>query len=210
MRKLSTFTLVLCLYIGLTALSANAQEYIHGQLSGTLGPGTYIVDGDIQVIEGDVLTINPGTTLQHAGHFTWLIQGEFNVMGTSEDIVRFTRQQPIENHLWGGIRFDNSLSPNSELQWCVLEACFNIVYPEYRGGAIFIDSTSVRISNCAILNCVATEGGGIFARYTNSLIVDNCLFSNNISEDGGGIFLYECDGVQITKCIFNGNTSTST
>ena len=210
MRKLSTLIWILCLWIGLAALSVNAQEYIHGQLSGTLGPGTYIVDGDIQVVEGDVLTINPGTTLQHAGHFIWLIQGEFNVMGTSDDIVNFTRQQPNEDHLWGGIRFDNSVSPNNEQQWCVIEDCFNVRNPDYRGGAIYIDSSVVRISNCAILNCVATEGGGIFARFTDSLIVDNCLFTGNIAEDGGGIFLNECDGVRITKCIFNQNTSTST
>ena len=196
--------------MGLTAFSVVGQEYIHGPLSGTLGPDTYIVDGDIQVLSGEVLTINPGTTFLHAGHFTWRIQGEINILGTAENAVVFTRQQPIESHLWGGIRFDNSTSANSVLEWCVFDACFNITYPDHRGGAIFIDSTSVRISNCAILNCVATEGGGIYSSFTDSLIIQNCRFINNISENGGGIFLNECNGVAITNCVFKENTATST
>ncbi len=210
MGKLSTSILVVCLWIGLVACIADAQEYIHGSLSGILGPGNYIVDGDIQVNEGDVLTINPGTTLLHSGHFTWRIQGEINMMGTADDVIVFTRQQPIESHLWGGIRFDNSTSANSELQWCVFEACFNITYPEHRGGAIFIDSVSVRISDCAFLYCESIEGAGIYASFADSLIIENCRFINNVAENGGGIFLNECNGVTITDCIFNGNAATST
>ena len=210
MVKLSTSILMVCLWIGLVACPAVAQEYIHGPLSGTLGPGAYIVDGDIQVNEGAVLTINPGTTLLHAGHFTWRIQGEINMMGTADDVIVFTRQQPIESHLWGGIRFDNSSSSNSELQWCVFAACFNITYPEHRGGAIFIDSVSVRISNCAFLYSESIEGAGIYASFADSLTIENCRFINNVAENGGGLFLHECNEVTITNCVFNGNTATST
>ena len=47
----------------ITFALASAQPTIHGDLSGTLGPGTYIVDGDCQVPVGQQLEIQAQTIL---------------------------------------------------------------------------------------------------------------------------------------------------
>ena len=188
-----------------------AQQTVHGTLSGNLGPGTYIVDGDCQVLSGQSLTIRPGTTFLHSGHFTWMIYGQVSAVGTANEPIRFIRQFPYEAHKWGGFRFQQGSSSQSVLEWCELDYCKNIAYPTYNGGAIYLEHVAITIRNCKITNGQASDGGGIYANYSPAgLIIDNCLVANCTSGNGGGIYLNYSDGASITNFIIKNNSSSRT
>ena len=79
-----------------------AQTQISGPQSGTLGPGTYIVTGNITVNAGQTLTIAPGTTFLHNGYWYWKIYGTLHAVGTVADSIRWLRQNPVPAHRWAG------------------------------------------------------------------------------------------------------------
>lgn len=187
-----------------------AQITIHGTLSGALGPGAYIVDGDIQVTTGQSLTINPGTTFLHTGHYTWNIYGQFNSVGTERQPIRFIRQFPYEAHKWGGLRFYEGASSQG-IEWCQFDYYKNTTYPNYDGGAVNINRVNnLTFRNCAFTNGQASSGGAIYASFSDSLIIDNCVVARNTAGNGAGILLYYCNAGQITNCLIKENVSTST
>ncbi len=190
--------------------TVRAQQTVHGTLSGSLGPGTYIVDGDIQVLAGQSLNINPGTTFLHSGHYTWTINGEFSAIGSESQAIRFIRQFPYEAHKWGGIRFQ-PYSTSQGLEWCEMDYCKNYAYPNTYGGAVYtylVNNISIR--NCTFTNGQAYSGGAIYCYYSNMIIIDNCTIAYNTASNGGGIFFNQCNDAVITNCLIVGNSSTNT
>ena len=103
MKNFCMILVIVALYLFVG--SAFAQEQISGPQSGILGPGTYLVVGDIQVERTATLEIVPGTEFLHNGNWTWEISGQLNAAGVEGDSILFVRQNPIDNHRWGGIRF---------------------------------------------------------------------------------------------------------
>ena len=204
--------IVITVIAGLMVSVAAAQQTIHGTLSGSLGPGEYIVDGDIQVLAGQSLTIQPGSHFMHAGHFTWIINGQFNADGVENNPITFTRQFPYEAHKWGGFRFSENSSNQSSIQWCEIEYCKNISYPNSLGGAIFLDRVGFPIRNCKITECQAEDGGAIYANYSPAgLMIEDCYVANNNSSNGAGIYLESCAiGVAVKGCVIKDNISTGT
>jgi hypothetical protein len=193
---------------------AQAQE-ISGPQSGILGPGTYTVIGDISVRNGETLEIVPGTEFLHNGNHTWTIQGLLTAQGTVGDSIKFVRQNPIEQHRWGGLRFQSSASPDCILDYCVID---QVHIPSsqpnsYHGGGIYINGVDLTISNTRVSNCSAQgDGGGIYA-YIAAVTIDHCLIVENEEyayNAGGGIALDECDGALVTHCIIAHNSSNGT
>lgn len=208
------FALVL-LSVILSGIQAFGQEQISGPLSGTLGPGTYLVVGDIRVLPATTLTIMPGTELMHNGHWYWYIYGQLNAEGAEEDSIYFIRQQPIEEHRWGGIRFLLGASSASTVDYCVID---NAVIPSgspssLKGGGMFSDGVSLTVSNTRISNCDAYwHGGGIYAQYAN-IVIDHCLIVDNeatLGANGGGIYLYNCSEAAVSYCVIARNSATGT
>lgn len=187
-----------------------AQPSIHGSLSGTIEAGTYIVDGDCQVNSSQTLTISPGTTFLFAGHFTWYIYGELQAVGTEDSLIQFLRQQPIENHRWGGIRFQSNASDESVLEYCIIDNCKNISYPNYYGAGIYTNGVDVTIRNSRITNCQASSGGGIYATGNAAITIDNSIVAKCTAGNGAGIYLVSCPNAQITNSVIFRNKSTST
>lgn len=211
-KLLLSLALMMALSIG---GSVFAQEQISGPQSGILGPGTYLVVGDIQVPAGEILEIVPGTEFLHNGNHTWEIYGRFNAEGAEGDSIFFIRQNPVQEHRWGGIRFLAQASDASTVNYCVID---NVYIPPnlpstYNGGGISIDSVDVTISNTRISNCSAQgSGGGIYAKAA-AVTIDHCLIIGNEEYNhncGGGIALYNCGGVLITHSIIAFNSSNGT
>ncbi len=199
--------LVLCA-VGF-ATFANAQTEISGPQSGTLGPGTYLVTGEITVASGDSLTIVPGTTILHNGNHKWLISGQFTAEGTAGDSIYFVRQDSIEDHRWGGLRFQTG-APSAVLDYCVIDHCY---MPSYNGpsasitvnGSLGLTLKHSRISNAACNN----DHGGVYA-YNTVVVIDSCVIRNNSAVNhpkGMGVFLDHCDGSQILHTIISANNS---
>ncbi len=94
-----------------------SDETLHGEISGTLSKGTYIVSGDIIVPEGEELILEPGVVLAFDGDglspdTSPEIQlfGNLVAIGSEQDPIMFTvveeRRDPVNAYegLWGGIQ----------------------------------------------------------------------------------------------------------
>lgn len=201
--------LTIVLWLSLCVSVLSQAQNISGPLSGTLGPGTYNVVGNCQVLAGNTLVILPGTTLLHTGHYEWAITGLLLAQGTSDSLITFARQLPDTNHYWAGLRFNAATAGGSLLDHCVIEYCDNY----YRtGGGIYCNNAAVTIANSAISNCVAALGGGLYATYSG-IVVEDCDIFDNLAADtpasddgsGGGIYLDHSNTAQIRRTWIWGN-----
>lgn len=178
-----------------------AQPNVSGAQSGTLGPGIYVVVGDIWIPEGETLTIVPMTTFLHSGSYKWDIYGQLNAEGAESDSIYFIRQNPIPEHHWYGLRFQEGASDASAIDYCVIDNC-KIYWSLYLpGGGIHTNGVDITVTNTRISNCGAYGywfGGGIRAENA-SITVEKCLIVDNTdsSGTGGGISLVDCHGASI-------------
>jgi len=200
---------LLILFAMAYAASACAQTEINGPQSGVLGPGTYLVTGEITVESGDSLTVVSGTTFLHNGNHKWLISGQLTVEGAAGDSIYFVRQDSIDDHRWGGLVFQAG-APPAVLDYCVIDHCY---MPSYNGpsasitvkGSLGLTLKHSRISNAACNN----DHGGVYASNT-IILIDSCVIRDNSAVNhpkGMGVFLENCDGSQILHTVISGNTS---
>ena len=195
--------------IGLPVLSI-AQQTIQGDLSGELGPGTYVVTGHCRVNIGHTLRILPGTTLLHSGSYRWNVNGQLTAIGTEDEPIVFTRRDPIHEHRWGGLCFYPGSDEHSRLEWCQFDNCFCINYPYDQGGVIYLGHVAIPIAHCTFSQSYATWGGAIYADYSDSLVIEDCVFSYNNSGNGGGVYLNHCTNSVVRNCVVWGNEAEST
>ncbi len=206
MLRLISFAALAALFV---ATALNAQPSISGALSGTLGPGTYIVNGECRIEHGDTLEILPGTVFLHSGHFTWQINGQLEAVGTETDSIVWKRQQPYSTYRWGGLRFTPTIPYHSRLEYCVIEGAYN-GRPRY-GGGIYVEGNELIIRNCRIYGCqVLEDGGGIYGYYSTQLLVENCVIDSNLADIGAGIYLNLCNGARVKDCVISRNRSSGT
>ena len=206
-----SFAFVLLIIFSFGGL-AYSQPHISGAQSGVLGPGTYIVDGSIQVQSGQSLTIQPGTEFLHTGSYEWSIMGTLVAEGTETDSIKFLRQQPIDDHRWGGLRFQPGANPGSSVSYCVIEYCYhNYIY--YFGAGIYNEGVNMSITHCRLSNCESFADGGAIYCGNVRIEISDCLIINNQATNegnGGGICLYNCNQALISNNIVAFNTCTST
>lgn len=208
MTRLRLFTLVILLSFALLTCTASAQN-ISGSLSGTLGPGTYTVIGNCTVNAGNTLTIQPGTTFLFAGHYSFKIYGTLLAQGTEADSIVFKRQSASSTYEWSGIRFMMGSSPNSILSYCYMEYAKYHLYPDYNGGAVYIEEDGVTVEHCFMKDNYASAGGGMYINGASATISD-CIFFGNEAGNGGGMYVYNSQNVHVSNSIFAKNKSTST
>jgi len=113
----------------------HAQPQLAGPLSGTLGPGVYLVQANISVSDTDSLVILPGTTFQFMGAFKFDVYGKLRAEGALGDSIVFTRGGTAE--YWSGVRLYNTNSDTFRFNYCVFE------YSRALGPAV-INSTAIR------------------------------------------------------------------
>jgi predicted outer membrane repeat protein len=192
------------------ALLCRAQQTIQGDLTGTLGPGSYVVIGTCRVNTGDTLRIAPGTVLLHAGHYRWYINGQLIAVGIEEAPIIFSRRDPVPEHRWDGLWFYSGCEQATRLEWCQFDNCYSTNFPYDQGGVVYLGHVSIPISHCTFSDNYATWGGAIFADYSDSLVVEYCEFSHNNAGNGGAIYLNHCTDAVIRNCTVWGNEAEST
>ena len=201
MRKSLLFSFIIILTFSFN--SVIAQEQISGYLTGALGPGQYIVVGDIYVPTGETLDILPGTELLHRGNYKWDIYGRLNAVGNAADSIYFLPEFEQDEYRWGGIHFYSGSSDESHIDYCVIDNG-NFPYPltYYQSiTGISIEGSDITISNSRISNWYTFDSGGGIRAENASVSIENCTVVQNIArlifESGSGIFLESCDGASI-------------
>lgn len=232
-RKRELFA-AFCLVFSIISNAALGQPSISGELTGSLGPGAYLVVGDCDVPAGQVLVILPNTRLLFSGHYNLAVYGQLNAEGTETDSIHFTRQFPTEDCKHGGIRFLPGSSASNTLSYCWIEYADNPDFPDCFGGAILCQESGVTILHCTIMNSLALYGGGIYiygstVSVSQSLIsgcqaiarggaiytinstteISDCVVVGNSADLVGGICIYNNDDAQVRNSIVASNTATS-
>lgn len=127
--------------------TAFAQQNLVGLLSGSLGPGTYNVIGNIFIAPGSPLTLAPGTEFRFNGDFDFDIYGVITAVGTETDSVKFIQGS---GSAWNGMNFHGPATDSSRFEYCVIEGSNCI--------GVDLDSCSIPFNHCLITN--NNSGGG--------------------------------------------------
>ena len=143
------------------------QDHITENTTWYAADGDHIVRGQITVLPGATLTIEPGVSVQGYSEHpfgTIVVRGELNAMGTIDDPIVFTRYHAAGN--WDGLGFDSG--GQGTLEHCVVR------YAD-RGVSAYWEPTTVTITNCLFeFNDI-----GIFASDGPQLEIRNCLIQDN-------------------------------
>ncbi|MDP8201442.1 MAG: right-handed parallel beta-helix repeat-containing protein [Candidatus Tenebribacter burtonii] len=176
-----------------------------GDVSGTWtsAGSPYLIDGEITLQSGSVLTIEPGVTVNFQDHYKFMIYGQLLAEGAMNDTIVFTAADTTNG--WHSLRFVDTESngqDSSKVVYCKLEyGKANGIYPDYYGGAIYLDySSDVLIENSHITHNISDNGGGIYLNYSSPTIKNNLIDHNYTTSCGGGIHM------QYSNPVINGNT----
>ena len=204
---------------------------VSGVVNGTWTQGdTMDVVGDLFIVSGDTLTIEPAVVVKFMDYYRFYVYGLLLADGIASDSIYFTCDLIQNPNKWGGIRFSNADSLCS-MSYCSIENGW-AQNPEADGGGVYCSNSSPTLTHCAFRNNQANSlGGGIAIHNNSSPIMNNCFFSNNSSNNGGAIRIVNsspafrnssisnnfssnngggvfCDGnssVQFVNCQINGN-----
>jgi hypothetical protein len=172
----------------------------------------FLIIGDINVQNGNTLTLQPGVIVRFQGNFRMNVYGRLLAIGAVNDTILFTAQDTAIG--WHGIRFYNSNSnsmDSSKLILCKFTAGKALgTGVDQKGGAIFCDQSSdILIKNCIFMNNYAAQDGGAIAFMNNSAaLVDNCLFMYNDCYFYGGSIYVDASNTKIKNSVFTNNHAT--
>ena len=195
-------------------IPSQSQINLSGSLSGTLEPGEYIVEDDIQVDILDTLIIQPSARLRFDGHHEFKVYGLLNAIGAEQDSIIFTRLYPTEESKWAGIRILAGPQDTAAFKYCLLEHGTS-----NKGGAVYCINASINLEKCYIKNNEAfadngSYGGAIYLEQSTFSITDSRFESNDShgnvgSGRGGGVYVKLSEGI-IDNCDFISNQAYST
>ncbi len=156
----------------------------------------YVIQNTLEVFEGKVLTIEPGTTVKFDGNVKLKVKGQLIAQGTlPENIITFVPLVPSTGYR-DGIQFFPE-SQNSILENVVIENCGYYISGEGWEAAIQIDNTQVIFDNLTLRNSGRV---GLFAKNSDSIIRNSHFTNNQI-----GIRIEGDIYPQITNCQIESN-----
>lgn len=188
-------------------------------LRGVVENDTVIGDGDVKRItvtanlmvrEGKTLKIAPGTVVAMAPGASIRVRGKLMAEGEKNRIIRITGD-PLNP--WGSLLYENrSLSDGgasetaadkSLIRHCVIENGSGIVMDgkgadvtdseirNHKGTGLRIKEAETSILRNTISgNTSESDGGGIYAYGSRTILIHDNRIMNNRAGDGGGIFAY--------------------
>ena len=201
MHKFIKWSSAALIFAGLLSAAAFGQPTLSGNVTGTVGPGTYNVVGNCTVPAGQTLTMLPGTVLQHTGSFSWTIYGTLNAAGTEDQMIEFVSQNSWQT--WGGVKYQPGAPTSSVMEWVIIDKCYS-----GNGGGLYFANGGITLRNSEITNCQAGSGGAIYANQAGSLLIEDCYIAYNTAGNGGGLYINSSNNVVMRNCEVAYNSST--
>jgi hypothetical protein len=238
-------SLLICgLLIILTGFSNQINAYTNiagGNLSTqtwTTAGHPYYINGNITILNGNTLTIDPGVYVYFTGHYGLFVQGRLLANGSASSTIYFYGSTSTG---WSGIRFYSTPTTNdtSVISYATILygkanvgstndmsgggiACVNYSkliirnstisdnYAQYYGGGLYLyNSSPILVNNVICNNQCVSYGGGISLMYSSPQIINNTIVNNNGGSISGGIDIYMSSYPTLKNCIFWGNTASS-
>jgi hypothetical protein len=216
MRKITLYLTGLILSAGLMAQTPVPAGYVSGTWNVAGSP--YLIQGDIQIQQGETLTIEPGVTVEFQGNYSLNVAGQIVAVGTASDSIIFI---PADTAVgFNSILFDDPPSTNdsSLFVYCSFTHGINSnnTWPYNCGGALGVDNFSkIRIDHCYFGFNRSLESapngypsGGAIAMMRSDFMICNCVFESNMSQYGGAICAYYYSDPTIENCQFRNNLAT--
>jgi len=189
------------------------------------------VTGDIKVMPGTTLTINPSTYVEFQGHYKIKVAGAIRAVGTPNDSIIFTIRDTTGfwqstydvTGGWGGIILSGSSLPadTSVFEYCRMQYAkkYDTAGLDIKGGAIMAsDYKALIIKNCCFrynmvinheygsYNDSASQGGAVYCTNVNYTLIASSRFERNRSHDAGGaIWIGDMCNAEISGNIFLNN-----
>lgn len=220
---MKTFKFILFLAIMLNGTFLFAQtEVPSGLVSGTWtqSGSPYLIQGSIQIADGNTLIIEPGVRVEFQGPYKLNVKGRLLAIGTLQDSIVFTKDtslntpydpmQPTleDSTYWRGIVLDNVSTSNdtSKLVYCKIEFINGSQATTCYGGITLNNYSKVIISHNTISNCSGNVyGAGIYCYNGASPVISYNLITNNPK---AGIYCdYGCSSLIIYNKISNNSGS---
>jgi parallel beta-helix repeat protein/predicted outer membrane repeat protein len=208
--------LILFLAIGIIigfSINTFAQtSIVAGSVSGTWTKtgSPYLIQGNIQIADGSILSIEPGVSIIFQGAYKIKVMGQLLAIGTAFDSISFSASNTANG--WKGIRFDNTSVNNdsSKIIYCKLQyGNATGTSPDYCGGALYFNNFSkAMISHSSISFCRAFRGAGIYFNNSSPIISGNNISYNFTDLDGGGaIYCDNLSNPNISNNIISNNSA---
>lgn len=202
------FILAAALFLRLVAVQAETI-ISGGTVSGTWhsSGSPYLIQGDINIPTGSVLTVENGTEIIFQGHHKLTVNGILNAIGAFNDSIRFAAANPDTG--WLGIRF-LSAQDSSHLAYCIIQnGRATGLGADMNGGGIYIYTSNPIIEHCTIRNNYAEyAGGGIYIKENADPIIRYSEIVENLAQRyGGGITITVGSRPNISHSVIGNNTS---
>jgi PKD repeat protein len=202
------YSVNLIVHNGVRSDTCMIPDYIRVVGSGVSGTWSiagspYYVNEEIGIADGDVLVIEPGVEVVFTGHYGLRVEGSLQAVGTEQDSILFTAQDPDTG--WAGITIvPGSLQDDStKIVYSILEYGWANGGGEplsSLGGALRVEGVDeLLISRCLIRENKASgscpefstgAGGAISLRYASPAISHNAIVENSVSGAAGGISMH--------------------
>jgi Secretion system C-terminal sorting domain/Chlamydia polymorphic membrane protein (Chlamydia_PMP) repeat len=165
-----------------------AQTYVSGEIGSEVwipDNGPYILTDYVYVVDGETLTIMPGTEIIGNPESRLYIEGELHAVGTPQKRILFSAAD--QNDRWYGIRLSGS--ENAVFKYCIIE--YATTAPEnMHNGGLRGDYSTVEIENCTFrYNHSDVDGGAIYLYFTDYSISYSEFYENTAGRCGGAIDL---------------------
>ena len=215
---MKNISLVVIALLGLNVF-INAQTNVpEGTVTGvwTKANSPYLINGNIEVPDDSLFTIEAGTTIEFQGNYRLTVNGSIHAKGELGDSIYFYPK--VNNTGWAGVMFYNNLDGDSgifehchfrHVSWGALkdkQDNFILIGDKYiYNGAISVfSSKNVFINNCHF----ETNARSLASYGADELYVKNSFFTKH----DGSIYTYEdviavidSSYFVIENCKFNNN-----
>ncbi|MEW6104367.1 MAG: right-handed parallel beta-helix repeat-containing protein [bacterium] len=173
-----------------------AETYVSGTITSNttwaLANSPYVATDTVIVVEGVILTVEPGVTVRFATNTSLICYGTLRAVGNPDGTITFTSDQATHTAgYWNGIVFSGTNSSNSILTHCT------IMYAGRSGVGISFYNTSPRLSNCII-----SEIGRLGHNYGIICSNSSPILTNNVISEIKVYEWYTAYGIYIINSSF--------
>lgn len=171
MKRVLMLLLLCSSFLSATAVFVSGN--ITTNTTWTLANSPYIVNGNLAVDSGVVLTIQPGVEVRVDSTYIFQVDGTLVATGTSADTIKFTANSanPVL-HPWEGITFTLKSTDTSKIQYCLFT--YADVSINTTGAKLKINNSTFKYNNIAIhINSAPSFN------YSDYIYINKCLITLN-------------------------------